>query len=51
LESALPGYLDEARAVLTAAPRAPADADLVAAGLSPDFEYLRWFELPSHCLS
>ncbi|MEO8519017.1 MAG: aminotransferase class V-fold PLP-dependent enzyme [Dermatophilaceae bacterium] len=48
-ESALKGYLDEARAVLLAATPAPEDtiADLVSA----DFEHLRWFDLPPACLA
>ena len=40
-ESALPGYLDEARRILLAE-RAPADP----VELGPDFEHLRWFWLP-----
>lgn len=47
-ESALAGYLDEARAILAAATPAP---DAPAAGLSADFEHLRWFELPAQCLA
>ena len=45
-ESALPGYLDEARAVFA---RAPEYADEVGQ-VSDDFEHLRWFELPAVCL-
>ena len=50
-ESALPGYLDEARRIvgLAAAAQGPADEDLSGA-LSADFEHLRWFELPAACL-
>jgi selenocysteine lyase/cysteine desulfurase len=47
-ESALPGYLDEARALLSRAPGAGEDA--VAGQVSEDFEHLRWFELPAVCL-
>ncbi|HEY7048247.1 MAG TPA: aminotransferase class V-fold PLP-dependent enzyme [Jatrophihabitantaceae bacterium] len=46
-ESALAGYLDEARAILGQAHPAP---DAPAVGLSEDFEHLRWFELPPPCL-
>jgi selenocysteine lyase/cysteine desulfurase len=46
-ESALAGYLDEARGILARATPAP---DAPAAGLSADFEHLRWFELPASCL-
>jgi selenocysteine lyase/cysteine desulfurase len=47
-ESALAGYLDEARAVLRGRP-APSDAAPV--GVSADFEALRWFDLPGVCLT
>lgn len=47
-ESALPGYLDEARVILAAA---HPSADAPAVGLSDDFEHLRWFELPAPCLA
>jgi hypothetical protein len=46
-ESALAGYLDEARVILGQAQPAP---DAPALGLSADFEHLRWFELPPPCL-
>ena len=48
-ESALAGYLDEARALLarTAPPADPEPGALV----SPDFEHLRWFDLPAGCLA
>ncbi|MGZ4613973.1 MAG: aminotransferase class V-fold PLP-dependent enzyme, partial [Actinomycetes bacterium] len=50
-ESALAGYLDEARAVFAAAAGAGDDgAASGTIGLSDDFEHLRWFELPSVCL-
>lgn len=45
-ESALAGYLEEARRILSAAD-AGAGAD---AWVSEDFEHLRWFELPAGCL-
>ena len=54
-ESALPGYLDEARRVFAAAADRARDADDTAPGapvasVSADFEHLRWFELPASCL-
>jgi hypothetical protein len=51
-ESALPGYLDEARALLAQAPGARGDAagGQVPSQVSEDFEHLRWFELPAVCL-
>jgi hypothetical protein len=50
-ESALPGYLDEARRLL-ATRQAPPEADPRGlAGLSADFEALRWFVLPPDCLA
>ncbi len=45
-ESALAGYLEEARRVFADADE-QADAD---AWVSEDFEHLRWFELPARCL-
>jgi selenocysteine lyase/cysteine desulfurase len=48
-ESALAGYLDDARAILAAADD-PADAGMPAR-VSGDFEQLRWFELPAVCLA
>ncbi|HVE63435.1 MAG TPA: aminotransferase class V-fold PLP-dependent enzyme [Mycobacteriales bacterium] len=47
-ESALAGYLDEA-AALAAVRSAPDCTPPV--GLRPDFESLRWFELPAACLT
>jgi len=47
-ESALEGYLVEARALLARLPEPSPDDH--PAGLSPDFEALRWFELPTVCL-
>jgi selenocysteine lyase/cysteine desulfurase len=47
-ETALAGYLDQARALLAAR---PADGTSEPPpGVSPDFESLRWFELPAACL-
>jgi selenocysteine lyase/cysteine desulfurase len=40
-ETALAGYLEQARAILSATPQAQAEVDL-----GPDFEHLRWFWLP-----
>ena len=49
-EAALAGYLDHARALFAAAP----SNDAVEPGLgalSPEFEHLRWFDLPAACLT
>ena len=52
-ESALAGYLEQARVIFAAAESSlsacnePADC----AAVSPDFEHLRWFELPAVCLA
>jgi len=48
-ESALAGYLEQARALFAAAP----GPDLTDPGglVSADFEHLRWFELPAGCLA
>jgi selenocysteine lyase/cysteine desulfurase len=46
-ESALPGYLDEAREIFDAS---AATADGAVGQVSQDFEHLRWFELPAVCL-
>ena len=43
-DSALPGYLDEARRILAGPRRTPAGSPPTAVG--PDFEDLRWFWLP-----
>jgi selenocysteine lyase/cysteine desulfurase len=48
-ESALVDYLEQARAILAAAPGADAGDD-GSSTLSADFEHLRWFELPAACL-
>jgi selenocysteine lyase/cysteine desulfurase len=47
-ESALAGYLGEARAILAAADVAD---DGAVPDLGADFEHLRWFELPAACVS
>jgi len=53
-QSALAGYLDQARELLAKQP-APRDGQAqphpAATGLSADFEALRWFELPPECLA
>jgi selenocysteine lyase/cysteine desulfurase len=50
-ESALAGYLEEARALFASLPEpAAAGPDGRLAALSEDFEALRWFELPRECL-
>ena len=46
-ESALAGYLDEARRIFESA-NEQTEAD---AWVSEDFEHLRWFELPAGCLA
>jgi len=45
-EDRLAGYLDEARRILAAAPRSPAEPSMPADEVGPDFEALRWFLLP-----
>lgn len=47
-DEALQGYLDRARRIL--ADRPEIDLRAAAAGLSADFEALRWFPLPTACL-
>ncbi len=47
-ESALRGYLEEARRVLAAADGTGDDS---LPGVSADFEHLRWFELPASCVT
>ncbi len=46
-EDAFPGYLNQARALLTTHPGDIGDGPT---GLSPEFEALRWFPLPPACL-
>jgi selenocysteine lyase/cysteine desulfurase len=48
-ESALRDHLADARAILAAAPTASLD-ETALAGVSTDFETLRWFSLPPACL-
>ena len=48
-ESALAGYVEEARRILADAPGPAGETD--ARGVSDDFEHLRWFELPAGCLA
>ncbi len=48
-ESALARYLEEGARVLAEAD--PPQDDAPDAGVSDDFEHLRWFELPRECLS
>ena len=47
-ESALEGYLEEARGILAAAEW---DGDPDAPVMGEDFEHLRWFELPAACVA
>jgi hypothetical protein len=47
-ESALKEYLEESARLLLAT--TPPDVDSVAERVSPDFEHLRWFDLPPACL-
>ena len=51
-ESALPGYLDEARRIVASAAleSGACDEPVAADVVSADFEHLRWFELPAACL-
>ncbi len=51
-EDALRGYLEEAALVVAAASVVgePTE-DRMTAGLSDDFEHLRWFDLPAACLA
>ena len=48
-ESALAGYLEEARRIFAAADTSGTDG--AAPDLGPDFEQLRWFELPAVCVA
>jgi hypothetical protein len=47
-ESALDGYLDEARRILASL---DGEAPGETAHVSDDFEHLRWFELPAACVA
>jgi hypothetical protein len=46
-EGALAGYLDEAVALFESLPEL---SDVDGQRVSPDFEHLRWFDLPLECL-
>jgi selenocysteine lyase/cysteine desulfurase len=50
-DAALPGYLEQARRLLAARPAPPHGDPRPLAGLSDDFETLRWFVLPPECLA
>jgi selenocysteine lyase/cysteine desulfurase len=50
-ESALAGYHAEARRLLDSHGDCPPDEADGAVRVSPDFEHLRWFELPAECVS
>jgi selenocysteine lyase/cysteine desulfurase len=47
-ETDLKSYLDEGAAILAAAD--PPDLFVAPSSVSPDFEHLRWFDLPDVCL-
>jgi selenocysteine lyase/cysteine desulfurase len=49
-ESALAGYLDEARALFAGRADDPSANNEAPQGLSDDFEALRWFDLPAICV-
>ncbi|MGZ8751017.1 MAG: aminotransferase class V-fold PLP-dependent enzyme, partial [Pseudonocardia sp.] len=49
-EAALQHYVDDARTLLTQRAASCAGATDAPSGASPDFEALRWFELPRACL-
>jgi hypothetical protein len=46
-ESVLPRYLEEAPGIIRAAAAAPPDGPDLDPALSPEFERIRWFPLPS----
>jgi selenocysteine lyase/cysteine desulfurase len=48
-EDALAGYLDVARELFASLP--DLEPENVATTLGPDFEHLRWFDLPKECVS
>jgi len=48
-ESDLAGYLDEGLALMRSLP--DPGTDVASTRVSPDFEHLRWFELPDVCLT
>jgi selenocysteine lyase/cysteine desulfurase len=49
-DTALAGYLEEARRLLATRPEPPEADGHTLPGLSADFEALRWFVLPRECL-
>ena len=49
-ESALGGYLEEAKRILAAAGKGEDLSSVEREELSPDFEHLRWFPLPGEIL-
>jgi hypothetical protein len=49
-ESALADYLDQARSILAERPATASWPATEPTGLPPEFERLRWFELPARCL-
>lgn len=50
-EDALPGYLEEARRLVATVEATPPDTEIEEIGVSPQFERLRWFTLPSEALA
>ena len=50
-ESALPGYLEQARALFAALPGEQSWRDDEPNGLNADAESLRWFPLPAVCVT
>ena len=50
-ESALAGYLDSAHQLFHSLPDNSRDAEDLSADLGPEFEHLRWFELPRVCVT
>jgi selenocysteine lyase/cysteine desulfurase len=50
-DTALAGYLEEARRLLATRPASPEADTRALPGLSADFEALRWFVLPPECLT
>ncbi|HVQ96522.1 MAG TPA: aminotransferase class V-fold PLP-dependent enzyme [Mycobacteriales bacterium] len=50
-ESALADHLEQARSILAERPATAAWPSTEETGLPPDFERLRWFELPAQCLA
>jgi selenocysteine lyase/cysteine desulfurase len=50
-ESALPGYLEQARSVIRAVEATPPHVTRRDITVSPEFEQIRWFPLPSEALA